>query len=296
MRGRYYMHTGYRAQSQCRASRAMVRSSPTSWPTQVPHLEIPPFVSVGGGSVGPGFLGMAWAPFRGRFQRSGSQPRHGDRPGPAVAAARDARRPSRSRFIGESRGGSPRITAKVLDKTVKLMTSEQMEAFKVEQEPADVQERYGEHRLRPRLPDGPAAGGGRACPSSKSIWAAGTTMPTSSRPWPTEAAGTRPGDERPGGRPGRPRAARRHGRDLDGRVRPHAEHQRQRRPRPLGPQLERRRGRRRLQARHRGGRDQCRRQGGRHRALHVAGSDGQCSPGARHLRWRRPSPPRTAGR
>ncbi len=26
-------------------------------------LEIPPFVSVGGNSEGPGFLGMAWAPF-----------------------------------------------------------------------------------------------------------------------------------------------------------------------------------------------------------------------------------------
>ena len=34
-----------------------------SWPSQVPDLEIPPFVSVGGGSVGPGFLGMTYAPF-----------------------------------------------------------------------------------------------------------------------------------------------------------------------------------------------------------------------------------------
>jgi len=30
---------------------------------QRPELEIPPFVAVGGDSVGPGFLGMAWAPF-----------------------------------------------------------------------------------------------------------------------------------------------------------------------------------------------------------------------------------------
>ena len=28
------------------------------------HLEIPPFVSVGGGSVGPGFLGMQYRPVR----------------------------------------------------------------------------------------------------------------------------------------------------------------------------------------------------------------------------------------
>ncbi len=27
------------------------------------QLEIPPFVAVGGGSVGPGFLGMTYAPF-----------------------------------------------------------------------------------------------------------------------------------------------------------------------------------------------------------------------------------------
>jgi hypothetical protein len=27
------------------------------------NLEIPPFVAVGGGSVGPGFLGMTYAPF-----------------------------------------------------------------------------------------------------------------------------------------------------------------------------------------------------------------------------------------
>lgn len=30
--------------------------------TQMPQLEIPPFVSVGGSSIGPGFLGMTWAP------------------------------------------------------------------------------------------------------------------------------------------------------------------------------------------------------------------------------------------
>ena len=30
---------------------------------QRPELEIPPFVSIGGASAGPGFLGMAWSPF-----------------------------------------------------------------------------------------------------------------------------------------------------------------------------------------------------------------------------------------
>ena len=47
------------------------------------------------------------------------------------------------RFIGERRGGAPEDHAKVLEKTVRLMTSDQMKAFKVQEEPAEVRERYG---------------------------------------------------------------------------------------------------------------------------------------------------------
>ncbi len=61
-RGRYYMHTGF------------VPNPTVEHPSYgsviahelAPHrddLQIPPFVSVGGSSLGPGFLGMAWAPF-----------------------------------------------------------------------------------------------------------------------------------------------------------------------------------------------------------------------------------------
>ncbi|HEX3869195.1 MAG TPA: DUF1501 domain-containing protein, partial [Pirellulales bacterium] len=60
-RGRYYMHTGY------------VPNPNIEYPSYgavVAHelaaksgsLDIPPFVSVGGGSIGPGFLGMNFAP------------------------------------------------------------------------------------------------------------------------------------------------------------------------------------------------------------------------------------------
>ncbi len=48
-----------------------------------------------------------------------------------------------NKFINEKRGGSALDHNKVLDKTVKLMTSKQMEAFKVAKEPAEVRERYG---------------------------------------------------------------------------------------------------------------------------------------------------------
>ena len=61
-RGRYYMHTGYvpNPNLQHPSYGSVVAHELTD---QRPELEIPPFVAVGGGSVGPGFLGMAWAPF-----------------------------------------------------------------------------------------------------------------------------------------------------------------------------------------------------------------------------------------
>ncbi len=61
-RGRYYMHTGYVPNPNIEhPSYGSVLSHELI--DQRPELEIPPFVSVGGASAGPGFLGMAWAPF-----------------------------------------------------------------------------------------------------------------------------------------------------------------------------------------------------------------------------------------
>ena len=140
-RGRYYMHTGY------------VPSPTVDYPSygsvishelidQVPELEIPPFVSVGGGSVGPGFLGMSYSPFvvdsNGNIRdlNMGIDPNRLSQRLEMLAAIEN-------KFIGEKRGGSALDHNKVLDKTVKLMTSKQMEAFKVAKEPAEVRERYG---------------------------------------------------------------------------------------------------------------------------------------------------------
>jgi len=140
-RGRYYMHTGY------------VPSPTVDYPSygsvisheladQVPDLEIPPFVSVGGASVGPGFLGMSHAPFvvdsNGNIRdlNMGIDPTRLSQRLQMLASIED-------KFIKESRGGSALDHNKVLDKTVKLMTSKQMEAFKVAKEPAETRERYG---------------------------------------------------------------------------------------------------------------------------------------------------------
>src|SRR6185503_7910657 len=58
-RGRYYMHTGYVPNPNIEHpsyGAVVAHELPR------PELEIPPFIAVGGGTVGPGFLGMAWSP------------------------------------------------------------------------------------------------------------------------------------------------------------------------------------------------------------------------------------------
>jgi uncharacterized protein (DUF1501 family) len=159
MRGRYYMHTGYVPNPNVEhPSYGAVIAHELA--DQVPELEIPPFVSVGGGSVGPGFLGMTWAPF---VVDSNGNVRNLDG---GIDPARMTQRLEmlatiEKKFIGERRGGSAEDHAKVLDKTVKLMTSKQMEAFKVMKEPEAVRERYG------------ATGFGRGCLMARRLVEAG---------------------------------------------------------------------------------------------------------------------------
>ena len=141
MRGRYYMHTGYVPNPNVKhpgygsvIAHELAGSRP--------ELEIPPFISVGGNSEGPGFLGMAWAPFS---VNSNGQVRNLDM---GIAPDRLTQRMQalklmESGFIDANRGIAATEHAKVLSKTLSLMTSEQMKAFKVMQEPDDVQERYG---------------------------------------------------------------------------------------------------------------------------------------------------------
>jgi uncharacterized protein (DUF1501 family) len=140
-RGRYYMHTGYVPNPNIEhPSYGAVLSHELI--DQRAELEIPPFVTVGGGSVGPGFLGMAWAPFT---VNSNGQVRN------LEMGLEDDRLAQRMRaldliekgFISQRRGTAADDHQKILKKTLDLMTSEQMEAFKVNKETPEVQERYG---------------------------------------------------------------------------------------------------------------------------------------------------------
>lgn len=141
-RGTYYMHTGYVPNPNMEhPSYGAVLAHELL--QQREQLEIPPFVVVGGGSVGPGFLGMNWAPFA---VNSSGQVRDldmrldQDRLFQRMAALDLIE----SQFISEHRGAAAEDHQKVLQKTLYLMTSKQMEAFQVAQEPAAVRSRYGE--------------------------------------------------------------------------------------------------------------------------------------------------------
>ena len=142
-RGRYYMHTGYVPNPNViHPSYGAVVSHELS--EQTPDLAIPPFVSIGGSSEGPGFLGMTYAPF---VVDSNGRVRN-------LKMDVDRQRLSQrmymlasleNRFVNQGRGQAANDHMKVLEKTVSLMTSEQMDSFKVNAEPDSIRERYGEN-------------------------------------------------------------------------------------------------------------------------------------------------------
>jgi len=140
-RGRYYMHTGFVPNPNIEhPSYGSVVAHELF--DQRPELEIPPFVTVGGAGAGPGFLGMAWSPFavtsNGRVRNL--QMKLDDQRLMQRMAALNL---IEEGFSSRTRDLPASEHAKVLDKTFDLMTSDQMEAFRVEKEPEEVKERYG---------------------------------------------------------------------------------------------------------------------------------------------------------
>ncbi|HZL88475.1 MAG TPA: DUF1501 domain-containing protein [Pirellulaceae bacterium] len=140
-RGRYYMHTGYKPNPNIEhPSYGAVIAHELEGQRQ--DLEIPSFVAVGGGSVGPGFLGMTYSPF---VVNSNGQVRN-------LEMGLDQNRLMQRMaaldliekgFISQDRGSAARDHQDVLKKTLNLMTSAQMDAFKVNKEPKEVSDRYG---------------------------------------------------------------------------------------------------------------------------------------------------------
>lgn len=140
-RGRYYMHTGYVPNPSVRhpSYGAVVAKELAS---QTSALDLPPFIAIGGGTIGPGFLGMRYAPLvvdaRGNIRHLQSD----------VDASRLAERMRflsiiQHRFEGQNRGRAAGDHSEVLNRTLALMTSRQRGAFRVEREPESVRARYG---------------------------------------------------------------------------------------------------------------------------------------------------------
>lgn len=140
-RGRYYMHTGYVPNPNIEhpGYGSVIAHELID---QRPELAIPPFVSVGGASEGPGFLGMAWAPFNvssnGRIRNLEM-----NLPDSRLMQRMAVLRMMEADFVKDTKGSAARDHQAVLEKTFDLLTSAQMDAFKVEQEPEPIKERYG---------------------------------------------------------------------------------------------------------------------------------------------------------
>ncbi len=135
-RGRYYMHTSYVPNpTVVHPTFGSVVSHELG--TKRKALEIPAFVSVGGGAGDAGFLGMTHAPF---VVDSNGQIRNA--PTPDVRK----RLPNRlamleaieSGFINSKRGELPEAHKDVYKNAVNLMTSRQMVAFDVDKSAPDL--------------------------------------------------------------------------------------------------------------------------------------------------------------
>lgn len=149
-RGTYYLHTSY------------VPNPTVVHPTfgsvvsyelgaKREDLQIPAFVSIGGSSGSPGFLGMAHAPF---VVERGGQIRNANSDGLSEQRLQQRLRMLESiedGFIKSGRGDLPKSHKDVYGQAVNLMTSPQMDAFKVDKEDPKIRAGYGGHNFGDNL-------------------------------------------------------------------------------------------------------------------------------------------------
>lgn len=140
-RGRYYMHTTY-VPNPTVVHPAFGSVVSYELGSKRSELEIPAFVSIGGGGSSPGFLGMSHAPFlvdsSGRIRNSDMGDLSPDRLQRRLAMLEEVE----DNFIKSQRGESGQAHKDVYGKAVNLMTSRQMDAFKVDKEPAELLAKY----------------------------------------------------------------------------------------------------------------------------------------------------------
>ena len=175
-RGRYYMHTSYIPNpTVVHPTFGSVVSYELG--TKRKELEIPSFVSIGGPSMGPGFMGMMHAPFqvgsRGEIQNASMRGDMTDLRFNQRQAMLDA---IETDFIKSERGPLPKDHQDVYKKAAHLMTSKQMEAFKVDAESAEMKKLYcgdGANAAGGRMGMGAGNGFGMGCLMARRLVEAG---------------------------------------------------------------------------------------------------------------------------
>ncbi len=142
-RGQYFMHTAFPPAGDVQHPSYGAVVAHELQP-QRPQLQLPPFVSIGGDSVGPGFLGMTWSPLvvRADGRIPNLQPKVD---GPRFARRLQLLGTLESNFNQQNRGSAATDHAAMLTKSYELMTTEQLAAFDTAREPRAMHERYGQH-------------------------------------------------------------------------------------------------------------------------------------------------------
>ena len=140
-RGRYYMHTAY-VPNPTVVHPAFGSVVSYELAPKRNGLDIPAFISIGGGGLSPGYLGMAHAPFlidsSGRIndaERSDVNPDQFNRRLSMLATVEE-------NFIRSDRGDFGLAHKEIYKKAVNLLQSQQTEAFRVDREKKDVLDAY----------------------------------------------------------------------------------------------------------------------------------------------------------
>lgn len=137
MRGRYYMHTAFKPNPRI-SHPSMGSIASYELGRHRKNLEIPAFFSIGTSSVGAGFLGASHNPFvvnsNGDINNLGIElnPRRLN----ILSIIENG-------FINSNRGDLPKDHKRLYEKTIRLNTSQQMEALKLEKEHDKIKNAYG---------------------------------------------------------------------------------------------------------------------------------------------------------
>lgn len=164
-RGTYKMHTGYVPNVTMQHPSIGAVSAFELGP-QLKEFELPHFVAVSTPAVGSGFLGMAHAPFV--VQNPGSPIQNLTPPGGLAGFRMDNRLSLQKlmddEFIRQGRGVAAKDHKEIYDKTVRMMNSKRLDAFKLDGEDKKTKERYGE------------TGFGRGCLMARRLVETGVTF------------------------------------------------------------------------------------------------------------------------